>query len=191
MKKFGILCLVLLTCGCFGVSPQSKFYSLNSISTVSEVYKGAGLNIGVGAVRVPAYLDKPQIVTREDNQVELNVSEFNRWSEPLSAILQQTLTDDLAVYLPDAMVKPTSFRREGFDYIVWVEINKFDGTWGKTAELSAWWSIYDANGNPVVRKRADLSRPLGKTYDDLMLQDSNLVSGLAREIAARVAKLKK
>lgn len=191
MRKYGVLLATFLVCGCIGVSPQSKFYGLNSISESSITFDSAKLAVGVGEVKVPAYLDKPQIVTRQANQVELNVSEFHRWSEPLSAVLRQALTDDLAVYLPNAMVKPTSFRREGFNYVLWVEVNKFDGTWGKTADLSVWWSVFDANNNLVLREKTDLSRPLGKTYDDLMQQDSDLVSELAREMAAKIAKLKK
>ncbi len=192
MKKIFILAAVLMTAACLsGTTQPAKFYSLNSISDSSVTFKSAKLVIGVEEVKVPVYLDKPQMVTRHENQVELNVSEFNRWSEPLSVAMQRAIADDMAVYLPQAVVKPTSFRREGFDYIVWVEVNKFDGSWGRTVDLSVWWSIYNKDGRLMFRERSDLSRPLGKTYDELVLQDSDLVSELARQIAAKAAKLKK
>ncbi len=192
MKKIFALLSVLLTAACFGGMTQpSKFYSLSSAAGAAETFKSARLMIGVEEVKVPVYLDKPQIVTRDDNQVELTVSEFNRWSEPLSSAMQRAIADDMAACLPDATVKPSSFRREGFDYTVWVEVNKFDGSWGKSADLSVWWSIFDRNGSVVLQERADLSRPLGHSYDDLAVQDSDLVNELSRLIAAKVAKLKK
>ena len=192
MKKIFALLALLAVTACFGgTTPPAKFYSLTSIGSSAETYKSARLMIGVEEVKVPAYLDKPQMVTRSDNQVELEVSEFNRWSEPLSVAIQRTIADDLAVYLPNATVKPSSFRREGFDYTVWVEINKFDGSWGKSMDLSVWWSVFDRNGNVVLQERADLSRPLGKTYDDMAVQDSDLISELSRQIAVKLARLKK
>lgn len=192
MKKIIALVAVLLTTACLGGTTRpAKIYSLNSISDSSVFFKSAKLVIGVEEVKMPIYLDKPQIVTREPNQVEMNISEYNRWSEPLGAAMQRAIADDMAVYMPNALVKPTSFRREGFDYIVWVEVNRFDGSFGKTVELSAWWSVYTANGKLMFRGKSELSRPLGKTYDDLALQYGDIVSELARQISAKSAKLAK
>ncbi|MBR2884267.1 MAG: membrane integrity-associated transporter subunit PqiC [Alphaproteobacteria bacterium] len=190
MKKVVFVALFLLA-ACVGTSSPSKFYVLNSISSTTNTFDSAKLFIGVGEVSVPMYLDKPQIVMRDKNQVELNISEFDRWSEPLGDAIQLALADDLAVYLPKTTVKPTSFREETFDYVVWVEINRFDGTLKQDVVLSAWWSIFDKNGKLVVREKSDLTRSLGKTYDDLALQNSVLVSELAEQIASKLAKLKK
>ncbi|MBE6444855.1 MAG: membrane integrity-associated transporter subunit PqiC [Alphaproteobacteria bacterium] len=190
MKKICLVALFLLA-SCVGTTPPSKFYVLNSINSTTNTFDSAKLFIGVGEVNVPMYLDKPQMVMRDKNQVELNISEFDRWSEPLGDAIQLALADDLAIYLPNATVKPTSFREEVFDYVVWVEINRFDGTWRQNVVLSAWWSIFDKNGKLVLREKADLARSLGKTYDDLALQNSELVSELAEQIASKLAKLKK
>ena len=192
MKKVLTLLAVFGLTACFGgMTPPSKFYSLTPIQSSSDVFKSAKLSIGVEEVKVPVYLDRPQIVTRHDNQVELNVSELNRWSEPLSVAMQRTIADNLAVYLPSASVKPSGFRREGFDYVVWVEVNKFDGSWNKTVDLSVWWSVFDKNGDVVLQKKANLSRPLGSSYDDLVKEDSDLISELSLQIAQNLARLKK
>lgn len=192
MKKVLTLLAFLGLTACFGgMTPPSRFYSLTPIQNSSDVFKSAKLSIGVEEVKVPVYLDRPQIVTRYDNQVELNVSELNRWSEPLSVAMQRTIADNLAVYLPNASVKPSGFRREGFDYVVWVEVNKFDGSWNKTVDLSVWWSVFDKNGDVVLQKKANLSRPLGSSYDDLVKEDSDLISELSLQIAQNLARLKK
>ena len=192
MKKVLTLLAVFGLTACLGgMTPPSKFYSLTPIQHSQEVFKSVRLNIGVEEVKVPVYLDRPQIVTRKDNQVELNVSELNRWSEPLSTAMQRIIADNLAVYLPNASVKPSGFRHEGFDYLVWIEINRFDGSWDKTVDLSVWWSVFDKNGDPVLQKKANLSRPLGQSYDDLVKEDSDLVSELSLLIAKDLAQLKK
>ncbi|MBE6452867.1 MAG: membrane integrity-associated transporter subunit PqiC [Alphaproteobacteria bacterium] len=190
MKKL-ILSLIIFLSACIGTSTTPKFYTLNSISASSQNFTTGKIFIGVGEVSVPQYLDKPQMVTRDTNQVELNISEFNRWSEPLGDAIQQAVTDDLAIYLPNATVKPTSYRQENFDYLVWIEINRFDGTWGKNAILSAWWSIYNRNSQIIIHQKTDISASLNKSYDDLAQQYSNLVSKMSFEIASQLAKLKK
>lgn len=192
MKKILALVAVLGLTACFGgMTPPSKFYSLTPIQSSQKIFKSAKLNIGVEEVKVPVYLDRPQIVTRHDNQVELNVSELNRWSEPLSVAMQRAIADNLAVYLPNASVKPSGFRREGFDYVVWVEVNRFDGSWDKTVDLSVWWSVFDKNGDAVLQKKTNLSRPLKDSYDDLVKEDSDLISELSLQIAQNLARLKK
>lgn len=192
MKKvLSLLAVFGLTACLGGMTPPSKFYSLTPIQHSQEVFKSVRLNIGVEEVKVPVYLDRPQIVTRKDNQVELNVSELNRWSEPLSTAMQRIIADNLAVYLPNASVKPSGFRHEGFDYLVWIEINRFDGSWDKTVDLSVWWSVFDKNGDTVLQKKANLSSPLGSSYDDLVKEDSDLISELSLQIAQNLARLKK
>lgn len=189
MRKL-ILGLAFLVCACVGTTPQSTFYTLSTITEAPVVYEKAKMFVGVGNVSVPVYLDRPQMVTRDKNQVELVVSELNRWSEPLGDAMQTALADDLAVYMPNATIKPTSYRQEKFDYVVWVEVNRFDGTWGKTADLSVWWSIFDGNGKLKAREKTDLQRKLGKKYEELAIKDSELVGELAGVIAQKLAKMK-
>lgn len=192
MKKLFALTAVVLLGGCLGgFSSPSRFYSLTPQEAPVQTYKSGRLFVGIEPVKVPVYLDKPQIVTRNTNQVELNISENNRWAEPLSDAMQNVLASDIGALLPDATIKPSSFRKEGFDYIVWIEINKFEGTWKRQAELDAWWSILNTDGKVVARSRVSLSRPLGDGYDNLVQQQSALTEELATQIAARLSKLPK
>ncbi|MBQ8661614.1 MAG: membrane integrity-associated transporter subunit PqiC [Alphaproteobacteria bacterium] len=192
MKKLFTLIAVVLLGGCLGgFSSPSRFYSLTPQETPARTYQSSRLFVGVEPVKVPVYLDKPQIVTRNANQVELSISENNRWAEPLSDAMQNVLASDLGALLPGATIKPSSFRKEGFDYTVWVEINKFEGTWNRQAELDAWWSILNSDNKIIARDKVSLSRPLGDSYDNLVQQQSALTEELAAQIAARLAKLPK
>lgn len=192
MKKLFTLIAVVLLGGCLGgFSSPSRFYSLTPQEMPARTYQSSRLFVGVEPVKVPVYLDKPQIVTRNANQVELSISENNRWAEPLSDAMQNVLASDLGALLPGATIKPSSFRKEGFDYTVWVEINKFEGTWNRQAELDAWWSILNSDNKIIARDKVSLSRPLGDSYDNLVQQQSALTEELAAQIAARLAKLPK
>lgn len=191
MKKMLAILTVIFLSGCIGQSRPARFYNITPQTQAMRTFKSARIFVGIEPVKVPVYLDKPQIVTRNSNEVELSISELNRWAEPLSDSIQNTLAADIGSIMPDATVKPSSFRREGFDYIVWVEITKFEGVWNENAVLDAWWSILDSDNKSVARDQVSLSRPLGQTYDNLVQQQSILLGELSEKIAARLAKLPK
>jgi len=75
------ICVALLSLtGCIGgSSPAIKFYVLNPVNAQSQDDSEASpLHIEITAVRLPQYLERPQIVTRTgDNRLLL--SEFNQW----------------------------------------------------------------------------------------------------------------
>ena len=82
MKKTFVLASVLLLASCLGRSPDSSFYTLIS-EPPAKSYK-LKTSLQVNEVNIPEYLTRPQIVTVGDNPVEIEISEFNRWSAPLS-----------------------------------------------------------------------------------------------------------
>ena len=67
----------------------------------------------------------------------------------------------------------------------------FDGTFDETANLKAWWSVFDAEDNLLVRKQAKLSVALQGDYNDYAAQQSLLVMDLSKEIAKSIKELKK
>ena len=186
MKKIfvvlGVLTLIS-ACVATGVSQPSRFYSLQSINLQNYSNNKIRGNVGVMEIALADYLDKPQIVTLKANQIELDVSEKNRWSESLSTMIQRVVADDLAYYLPKASVKPRISAREDFDYLVQIELNKFDGTWGKSINLEAWWTIKNYTGRVLKQQKVVLNAPLGNSYDDLVNTQSRLLSELAQKIA--------
>ena len=147
-------------------------------------------DIGVREVKIPDYLDKPQIATLKSGGVEVDISELNRWSESLSTMIQRVVADDLGYNLPKAVVKPRVSAREDFKYLLQIEIGQLDGSWNKTANLEAWWSIADASGNLLVQQKSSLSVPLGNGYDDLVRAESRLLAELSAQIAPAFARLK-
>ena len=191
MKKFTVLLNLLLLTACIGTTPQSKFYNFKPLENQSLLSAQPKLTIGIESVEVPSYLDRPQIVTFQANGIEMNISEFNRWSEPLSSMIQQTLAQDLAAVMPHSLVKIPASARENFDYTVRLEIIKFDGSWNHQVSLDTWWTIANSEGKIILRRRSNLSLPLKNNYDNLVIQQSALLANLAEEIAAAARNLKK
>ena len=96
----------------------------------------------------------------------------------------------LGYNLPKAVVKPRVSAREDFKYLLQIEIGQLDGSWNKTANLEAWWSIADASGNLLVQQKSSLSVPLGNGYDDLVRAESRLLAELSAQIAPAFARQK-
>lgn len=190
MKKLACLLILFLLAGCVGTTPQSKFYSLKPLENNNPAPNRPQLTIGIGTVEVPSYLDRPQMVTYQNNGIQLNISEFNRWSEPLYSMIRQTLAQDIVAFMPRDVVKVPASARENFDYMVGVEIIKFDGSWNQQAVLDAWWTIANADGQVKLRRHSQLSLPIKDSYDNLVVQQSALLANLAEEIAAAARKLK-
>ena len=192
MKKIAVLCSMLLLAGCLsiGSSAPSKFYSLSNVSAdKTTVVSQKKVKIGIEEVKIPTYLDKPQIVTRDENTVELRFSEENRWSEPLSSMMQRALANDLAFYFPNSLVKARYLGREKFDYLVFVEVEKFEGNLTDQVVLSGWWYVIDKNGDIIITKKANFTQETGAGYEDMVAAESNLVNDVAAQIAQNLAKL--
>lgn len=136
-------------------SAPSRFYTLNSMPGMqpeSNHQAGAdSLTIGVGPVEVPAYLDRPQIVTRISPN-EFKLAEFHRWAEPLKDSLTRVLVENLSNPLNTEAV--AVFPWEGammtVDYQVVVEVIRFDGSIGDSATLVAQWYILKSESKKKV-----------------------------------------
>lgn len=188
MKKLCMFLMLFVLAGCFGTTPQSSFYMLTS--QTEQVVSNKKLQIAVEPVKIPQFLDRPQIVTLTNNGMQLNVAETKRWAEPLSSMIQRVIINNLASCLPDAQIRPKTFTRDKYDYIVYVDINKMDATFDKELVLSAWWSLIDMDGKTVYRTQTNLNEPLDDGYDALVLGQSRLLAKLSRQIAQKVSTMR-
>ncbi len=190
MRKIFVLTTALFLSGCFGgMSPQSTFYTLKPMA--QEAVSSRALSVAVEPVKIPAMIDRPQIVTMQSNGITLHFSETNRWAENLSTLLQRTLVGDLVVLMPKSSVQVKMFSREGVDYTVYLNVTQLDGVLGNQAILKAHWTLLDKNGKTVFQSSADLKAPVGENYDDFVLTQSNLLAELAEKIAQKLANVKK
>jgi hypothetical protein len=72
------LLMIVLSSGCLGRSPTAEHYVLGSDGLLSIDQRAPDLGVLIGPVRLPAYLDRPQMARlRSGGEVELD--EFSRW----------------------------------------------------------------------------------------------------------------
>ena len=139
------LCILLLvSVGC-ATSPPARFYLLSPPAAQSMADQMQKKTVQVSLqVQVPDYLDRPQIMIREDTH-RLSLAELDRWAEPLSRMLTQFLAQHLtAGPLPVQVNTPDSGRD---DVRIWIQILRLDGKPGGRVTLETNYRIASSEIN--------------------------------------------
>jgi len=189
---FGVLLAILFGCAS---SPPSRFYLLTSLDATSLEIKPSAedrcFSIGVGPIRIPDYLDRPQIVTRGLSS-EIVLAEFDRWGEPVKENLIRTLAKNLSVLLCANTI--AFFPWKGgtlLDYRIEMEVLRLDGSLGGNVTLEAWWMIFNGNGKKMLfSKKSNITEAVaGQDYKSLVAAKGRAIGLLSRDIAAAIKTL--
>lgn len=187
--------ILALTCmlsflmnGCTASQP-TRFYVLNAHEASAEAGApdcrgGRPLTIGVGPVDLPKYLDRPQIMTRVDEN-ELHLSEFDEWAEPLDSSIADVMARNLRS-LMCAHVETFPWRvSEEIGYRISTKVIRLDGTPGGQAVLDVWWSVSDEQAKKTLfTKESRYAEPVPSgTNEALVSAYSRLLAAFSREIA--------
>jgi uncharacterized lipoprotein YmbA len=162
--------LVLLAAGCATSAPE-RFYTLESIGPASPAVKSVS-RVTLARVTVPVLVDRPEMVFQGDaGQVE--ISEQNRWAEPLRDGVGRVLAEDLTTRLGGALVTTyPDAAREASDVRASVDIRQWQVWPGRKIGLSVLWTLRfggasgsgasaSATGAPMVKEgRVDLEIPI-------------------------------
>jgi uncharacterized lipoprotein YmbA len=160
---------------------------MQETATVKPLAPSRPLAIGVGPVTVAPYLDRPQIVTRPSG-ARLDVAEFDQWAAPLQDSVARVVAENLSFLMPTARVilQPLP-RASSVDYQASIAVDRFDGTTGGEVVLLGYWSLWDANGNELARKKVRFSAPTkGPEYEALVSAMSRTLADLSQDIATTV-----
>jgi uncharacterized protein len=188
------LLLVLAVCfsACGGTSSSSKFYVLSPLPQ-SALSGAEGTVIGVFPVKMPDYLDRPQIVTRvSENEIKLD--EFSRWAEPLKENFYNVLVENLSTLLnSEKIVKTNQSLGIPVTLQVRMEVLQFDGTLGGEVALIVKWGLFAEEGKKLLlARRSSFKEPTGAaTSEALVAAQSRAVAALSREIALAIKSLAK
>lgn len=184
----------LLLGGCYflgGSSPQTRFYALEVIPDPVAQSAAAPVRIGIGPVRIPDSLQRPQIVTRGD-AFERSYADFDHWAGSLEANLLRVLGAGLMAQLPaiEVQLHPWPHTRE-IDYQVRVDVLRMDGTRGESATLEGTltWIDRDARRELAFERFNLRAVPENGSYHALVGAWSGLANQLREQIAARAATL--
>lgn len=191
--------LLTATVGCFnlgeGTQQRTRFYVLHSLSDAGTETQAPENDycaaIGIGPVRFPEYLNRPQIVTRV-SQNELHLAMFDKWAEPLKDNFSRVLAENLSSLLRTKSVVVFPWGQSiPIDYRVEVEVIRMDGNLGGNATLVARWVIYDEdNAKVLMRGEGSYSEPaVRKNYEAQIAAQSRTLATLSRDIAQALKAL--
>lgn len=193
-QALSVLALLATLVGC-GTTQASRFYMLESMAGTPSLERieapDQDISVGLGPITFPDYLDRPQIVTRTQ-QNRVLVAEFDRWAGPLSGNVSRVLAEDLTLLLnTDNVVQypwPASFE---VTYQVMIDCYRFDGVLGDKALLEVQWSVVGKKGRKVLLlKRSAFAEPIGgASYEALVAAQSRALGNLSREMALALKNL--
>ena len=139
------LMLVLFLSACMRSNKSVQFYRLNASAAMVDIIQEPELTnqalIGLGSIRIPDYLNRPQMVIAiSDNQYQL--SEEHRWAERLDENISLVLTKLLSSQLGSNRILryPWSLR-QAVDYQVSIDIIEFHIDALGQSRLIAQWLI--------------------------------------------------
>ena len=181
------LCILLLvSVGC-ATSPPARFYLLSppAAQPMADQMQKKILQVSL-QVQVPDYLDRPQIMIREDTH-RLSLAELDRWAEPLSRMLTQFLAQHLtAGPLPVQVNTPDSGRDE---VRIWIQILRLDGKPGGRVTLETNYRIASPEMNEGRVHFFSAAAPApGQGLPGLVQAHEQVVQELASELTQALQK---
>jgi uncharacterized lipoprotein YmbA len=181
-------CVLIALAGCAsGVSPRTSYYTLAAETAPTSSPPGASttVRISVGRAAIPEMVDRPQMVVRSaSNQVE--ISDFNRWGEPLRDAIPRVVAENLAQKLgPRYTVVAGGMRGAVPEVRILLDVQKLDAALGGGVTLDVLWGVRSAggarDGRSVIEDRAS-----GSGYAGVAAAYSRALARVAQDIAAAI-----
>ncbi|HEX2933105.1 MAG TPA: PqiC family protein [Candidatus Binatia bacterium] len=192
-----VMALSLIGCGSFSAKPDpSRFFTLSALPPLApEAAKSPpespGISIGVGPVTLPGYLDRQEIVTRVA-QNQINLSENDRWAEPLEENFARVLSQNIATLLRADHISayPWAIERKPL-YQVEIEVLRFEADGAQQVLLVARWLVRNTTQKESARYReARLSKAAqGRSTESSVAALSDILADLSREIATAIESM--
>lgn len=191
-----ILAILAASLGGCGSTPASRFYHLDSLaggSGTGQAAQGGKMVVAIGPVRIPDYLDRPQIITRRGEN-EFRLSEFDRWAGSLENDIVRVLSENVSAQLPPSHYlvirwSPLLESQIASSYRVELIVNRFEGELDGQVVLKAQWGIF-SDGKFILHNESRIAEPVaGKDYSLLVRAMSAALEKLSRDIAAEITSL--
>lgn len=191
LRCIAALLAITSLAGCLASAPSTRLYQLESVADRAMGEKTAKpVTLVVGEVRLPQYLDRPQIVTRDGGH-RLHLAEFDHWAGDLREDLTRILADSLGRLLASERVfaAPLPIAIQP-DYRLEVEILRFEREAGGRVQLTArWWLVRSKDASVLATRESSFSGTAAtESYPGLVATMSAVYGDLARAIADTVRK---
>ena len=187
------LMLVLFLSACMRSNKSVQFYRLNASAAMVDIIQEPELTnqalIGLGSIRIPDYLNRPQMVIAiSDNQYQL--SEEHRWAERLDENISLVLTKLLSSQLgSNRIVRYPWSLRQAVDYQVSIDIIEFHIDALGQSRLIAQWLI-KRKDQSIFSRRFNYQVYASTTdYEIMVSAQSACLTKLGQDIAVTLKQL--
>jgi uncharacterized lipoprotein YmbA len=186
-----LLLITLLLTGCAD-HPVTRFHILTPSQIETAQIVNTRLDklktVGIRKIKLPAYLDRPQIVKRIGNN-ELVFSSSHQWGEPLSQSVARVLTKQLDAELVNVHVRSHSWSRtQAIAAQIDVRINQFEIVDDLACVLDVNWLIWPQDNKTVITHHSLISVPVDShQYSALATAHSQALSQLSKQIASSLS----
>ncbi|MBV8136817.1 MAG: membrane integrity-associated transporter subunit PqiC [Deltaproteobacteria bacterium] len=181
------LCAITMA-GC--LSPRrdnSRFFQLSPVGADPTSVASRQVLVGLGPIKMPAYLDRQEVVTRvAPNRLEL--SSEDRWAEPLDSdftrVLAQNLASDLGT---QRIIFYPWYNTTLVDYQVKINVYRFEADKDGKVDLTAHWQVLSGTGKLLIVRDssyAETAKP-GDPSDSAAAM-SRALGRLSRDIASAI-----
>jgi len=179
------IALVAAAVNACGTTAKSRYYTLDSTATPDGA-PPSRTAVMVGPVTIPASVDQPQFVVRvASNRVELD--EFNRWVAPLNDSIARAVAGDLAVLLGTPDVAAAPLANFNPDYLVTIDVQRFESMPNSAALLAAVWNVRKTAGGGTRTGRTIAREPVqGDGFEALAAAHSRALARMSADIAAAI-----
>ncbi len=149
------LALTASLTGCFGflkpAKPTARHFVLSSLpGPGSGAAPSGGVAVGVGPVKLAAYLFNTSLAVREStNEIDYLPSAF--WAERLDTGLQRVLAANLATLLPTDQIRLSAWQNADISAEVFVAIEQFDVDAQGQGVIVAWWRVLSPGGEKTLK----------------------------------------
>lgn len=187
LRNAGVAAALAFLGGCAG-SPPATFYTLSATAAAGPAAIAAH-SVAVDAVALPALVDRPQLVLRQDDN-RVAIDEQHRWAEPLRNGLGRVVAEDLSRLLaqPQVVAYPHGAGLDP-DYRVQVDVQRFELQSRGTATLDAVWMVRTRAGGAAKSGRTQAHEPTGTTLETAVAAMSRAVGTLSADVAAAIRSL--
>lgn len=179
------LFLALLLTACSSTPMQFYMLSAETGAPPSVTALPAGTVLGLGPIHLPAYLDRPQLVTAlSEHQYQLD--EHSRWAERLDENIARALGLSLAKQLGiEQVVRYPWAPRQRVGYQISIDILELHQTATGQSRLSVQWQLKQAD-QAVIGRHFECNEAAGKGVEASVAAQSRCLTRFSVELADAV-----
>ncbi len=191
VRIFLVVAVTVSLAACAG-TPPSRFYTVNPmVSMMAEKPSASAaklLAVSIAPVEIPDFLERPQIVTRNGQNV-LILAEYDRWAGSLAENISAVLAENLAQFLgTDRVFVFPRMQAAKPDYSVVTRILRLDCVPGNQVLLKVQWTLVaGAERKDVATHVSTFSEKLADSrYETMVTAISRTLEQLSREISREI-----